>query len=92
MIEAILDKLFPYKVKGVFYAVTDVTPTTFEQYWRRAYWKKRFLTQKSAENFIKRGLSPLGHNWSETYAPDDLRLLGTEDNGKTYIVWDDTID
>jgi len=32
MIEAILDKLFPYKVKGVFYAVIDVTPTTFEQY------------------------------------------------------------
>jgi len=102
MIEEVLDKFFslvylisfPYKVVGQNYDVHREKDSWGNDIFRLEnsnYWSKRFRTSKEAEEFIEIGRSPSRlevHN-SGLYSRRDLALLRKENEGKTYIVWDD---
>ena len=88
MIDIILDFFLPYKVVGTYYAGKFVSVESYDQdgtvrgheepYGNRIYWIERFFTKNKAMKFINGGCY--------------FRLLRTENNGKTFIIWDDGLD
>lgn len=96
--DMILDFFLRYKVVGMYYAGKFVSVTSRdqdgtvrgheEQYGNRIYWIERFFTKNKAMKFINGGRSRdcglSGGNY--------FTLLRTENEGKTFIIWDNSID
>lgn len=89
MLEFLVDKLFPYKVKGMYYngiATTHNSDGTIteKKLGERVYWEMNFRKKEQVENFLQGKKGPFyieGKNF------EFLRM----ENEKTYLVFDNSI-